>query len=113
MSQNIDALRERIKISDRFHNILYGGIRVKAFKKLILLDAHLRVGYPKVGTWAELKLSKRQPGVRYTYSNYLSFACADAQELKYCAEWLGVSVRTIRDYMKTLHRLNNPIAYLE
>jgi len=112
MSQEND-LSEQIKTVDHFHDLLFGGIRVKAFKKLILLDSHLRVKYPKVGTWAELKLFKREPGVRYTYSNYLSLACADKKEINYCAKWLGVSERTMRDYLKTLSRLNNPIVYLE
>lgn len=106
-------LSERIKLVDKFHDLLYGGIRVKAFQKLILLDSHFHVEYPRGQNWVALKRRARQVYLPKTYSNYLSLAAVDKKEIDYVVNWLGVSERTARDYMKTLNRLNNPIAYLE
>lgn len=106
-------LLNRIRLIDKFHDLLYGGIRVKAFQKLIVLDSHLRLKYPRGQNWLALTRWKRQVGVPKTYPNYLSLAMTDMREIDYVSKWLGVSERTARDYMKTLNRLNNPIAYLE
>ena len=105
-----EDLLKTIEIFVKFHNLLYGGIRVKSFQKLILLDSHLRNRYSDV--FSALKVRKGQPNVFKNYASYLSLAQNDREELDYAAEFLGISQRTARDYLKTLDRLNNPIAYL-
>lgn len=112
MTQEEEAMLDYIRKVDKFHDLLYGGIRVKAFQKLIVLDAHLRLKYPRGQNWLALKRWHREPGIRHNYENYLALAQVDKKEVDYVCEFLGVSDRTARDYLKTLYRLNNPVAYI-
>ena len=84
--------------------LMHGGVRVKCFKNLIMLQSRLKHRLSKNEDNAQTRF-REENEIPPNWENYIQWAVRDQTETAFVMSQLHISKRTAWDYMTTLSKM--------